>query len=186
MPLEHPGVPLEPPGVPPERPGVPPERPGVSVHQLVVVPSPPQGEPPWCLDPRWDLPALWKSTLLFCPLFFSRPAAPRGGGKNVVIGSSQESVSLALSTAARRGRVQVVHRRMAIQGPRKGKDPRPTPGSTCRHVRITLTYLKKHTDRFVTKDSVFDQGWNVLNLHTLSTTSEIITITKQRLKWFFM
>ncbi|KAI4573916.1 hypothetical protein MJT46_005156 [Ovis ammon polii x Ovis aries] len=49
----------------------------------------------------------------------NRPTAPRGGGKNVVIGSSQESVSLALSTTARRGRVQVVHRRMAIQGPRK-------------------------------------------------------------------
>lgn len=59
----------------------PAPRRGVSVRQLVVVRSPPQGEPPWCLDPRWDVPALWKSTLLLCPLFFSRPTAPLGGGK---------------------------------------------------------------------------------------------------------
>ena len=144
---------------PPERRGMPPERPGVSVCQLVVISSPPQGEPPWCLDPQVGPFLHYGNRLHSSALcFFSRPTAPRGGGKNVVIESSQESVSLELSTTSRRGRVQVVHRRMAIQGPRKGKDPRPTPGSACRRVYCLNVYLRKHKVRFVMEDSVFDQG----------------------------
>lgn len=140
---------------------MPPERPGMSVHQLVAISSPPQGEPPWCLDPQVGPFLHYGNRLHSSALcFFSRPTAPRGGGKNVVIESSQESVSLELSTTSRRGRVQVVHRRMAIQGPHKGKDPCPTPGSACRHVCVYYlnVYLKKDKVRFVMEDSVFDQG----------------------------
>ena len=96
-------------------------------------------------------------------------------------------MSLELSATSRRGSIQVVHRRTAIQGPRKGKEPRPTPGFMRRHVCVTLAYTWKSTKTGLWWRILYlIKGRTSLNLHQLSRESEFVTITKQRLKCFFI